>query len=96
MGSSLLQLYIWKDLSWDYLQYVRNNKIRWEAPTEILYGSLDNLQSIDTMNEFAKGTASVVTVMEGSEHWFRTDKQMKFLEDWMKERSNWSGRPNEK
>lgn len=48
------------------------------------------------MNEFAKGTASVVTVMEGSEHWFHTDKQMKFLEDWMKERSNWSGRPNEK
>lgn len=27
------------DLSWDYLQYVRNNRISWQVPTEILYGS---------------------------------------------------------
>lgn len=74
------------DLSWDYLQYVRNNKISWETPTEILYGSLDNFQSIDTINEFAKRTASLVTVMEGGEHWFHTDEQMKFLDDWMKEK----------
>lgn len=72
-----------EDLSWDYLQYVRKNKIDWAAPTEILYGSLDNLQSIDTINEFAKRTSSSVTVMEGGEHWFHTKEQMKFLDDWI-------------
>lgn len=72
-----------EDLSWDYLQYVRKNKIDWAAPTEILYGSLDNLQSIDTINEFAKRTSSSVTVMEGGEHWFHTKEKMKFLDDWI-------------
>lgn len=75
-----------EDLSWDYLQYVRNHKIRWETPTEILYGSLDHLQSMDTINEFAKRTNSVVTVLEGAEHWIHTDEQMKFFDDWMKEK----------
>lgn len=72
-----------EDLSWEYLQYVRNHKIEWKVPTEILYGSLDTLQSMDTITEFAERTASKVTVMEGGEHWFHTKEQMMFLEDWM-------------
>ena len=71
------------DLSWDYLQYVRNNKINWKVPTEILYGSLDNLQSLETIQQFAKGCGANVTVMEGGEHWFHTEDQMKFLDEWM-------------
>jgi len=42
-----------EDLSWDYLQYVRRHPIVWEAPTEILYGSTDSLQSLDTIRTFA-------------------------------------------
>ncbi|MCR5289284.1 MAG: alpha/beta hydrolase [Treponema sp.] len=71
------------DLSWEYLQYVRNNKISWTVPTEILYGNLDNLQSLETIQQFAKETGASVTVMEGGEHWFHTDEQMKFLDEWM-------------
>ena len=71
------------DLSWEYLQYVRSNKIHWEVPTEILYGSLDNLQSLETIQQFAKETGAGITVMEGGEHWFHTDEQMKFLDEWM-------------
>lgn len=71
------------DLSWDYLQYVRYNKIHWKVPTEILYGSLDNLQSLETIQQFAKERGAGVTVMEGGEHWFHTDEQMKFLDEWM-------------
>ncbi|MCQ2586462.1 MAG: hypothetical protein MJ185_12830 [Treponema sp.] len=55
------------DLSWEYLQYVRNNKIHWKVPTEILYGSLDNLQSMETIQQFAKESDAGVTVMEGGE-----------------------------
>ena len=72
------------DLSWDYLQYVRNHKISWEVPTEILYGSADNLQSIDTIQEFAMKISANVTIMEGGEHWFHTDEQMKFLDQWLR------------
>ena len=72
------------DLSWEYLKYVRENPIHWDVKTEILYGSLDNLQSIDTINEFAKKTSSHVTVMEGGEHWFHTKEQMQFLDTWIR------------
>lgn len=71
------------DLSWEYLQYVRKNKIQWNVPTEILYGRQDNLQSFETIHQFAEENGSKVTVMEGGEHWFHTDEQMKFLDDWI-------------
>ena len=72
------------DLSWDYLQYVRTHKISWGVPTEILYGSADHLQSIDTIQEFAMKESANVTIMEGGEHWFHTDEQMKFLDQWLR------------
>ena len=76
------------DLSWDYLQYVRNNKISWNVPTEILYGSNDNLQSIDTIKEFAMKESAGLTVMEGGEHWFHTDEQMRFLNQWLRTKAS--------
>ena len=76
------------DLSWDYLQYVRKNKISWNVPTEILYGSNDNLQSIDTIKEFAMKESAGLTVMEGGEHWFHTDEQMRFLNQWLRTKAS--------
>ena len=72
-----------EDLSWDYLQYIRNNKLSWKVPTEILYGSTDNLQSIDTINDFVKENGAGLTVMDGGEHWFHTEEQMRLLDKWM-------------
>lgn len=74
------------DLSWDYLQYVRNNKIFWQVSTDVLYGSCDNLQSLDTVKEFCLKTSSTLTVMDGGEHWFHTKEQMDFLDEWIKSR----------
>lgn len=71
------------DLSWEYLQYVRNHKISWDVPTEILYGSADHLQSVDTIQEFATKISAKLTIMEGGEHWFHTDEQMSFLDQWL-------------
>lgn len=71
------------DLSWDYLCYVRNHAIHWNVPTQILYGSNDNLQSIDTMNKFVQENDAGLTVMDGGEHWFHTEEQMWFLDRWM-------------
>ena len=72
-----------EDLSWDYLCYIRNNPVEWSVPTEILCGSEDSLQSLETITEFAKRTGAGLTVMEGGEHWFHTDEQMKFLDNWI-------------
>lgn len=70
-------------LSYKYLTWVRNNSIKWNIPTKILYGEKDNLQSIDIINEFAEKINAQVTVMKNGEHWFHTDEQMKFLSDWI-------------
>ena len=77
-----------EDLSWEYLQYVRSHPIQWRAPTEILYGSADSLQSIETIRAFARRFRAGVTVMEGGEHWFHTAVQMKFLDDWIRRRAS--------
>ena len=69
------------DLNWEYLQYVRSNPISWDVPTEIIYGSGDRLQSIETITAFAKTHGAGLAVLDGGEHWFHTDEQMKFLDE---------------
>lgn len=71
-------------LSWDYLCYVRENPIEWLIPTRILYGENDSLTSFETMSEFAARINAPLTVMKGGEHWFHTDEQMAFLDNWIK------------
>ena len=69
-----------EDLSWEYLNYVRCHPIEWRVPTQILYGSTNNLMSIETITDFANKHQATLTVMEGGEHWFHTDEQMAFLD----------------
>ena len=73
-----------EELSWDYLCYVRKNRTKWSAPTEILYGGLDELTPRDVIEEFSKAHGAALTVMENGEHWFHTEEQMAFLDKWIK------------
>lgn len=76
-----------EDLSWEYLRYVRNHPIDWTVPTRILYGSCDKLTTLETISGFAEKQNALLTVMEGGEHWFHTEEQMRFLDKWiMRER----------
>lgn len=72
-----------ENLSYDYLEYVRNNPIKWDIPTEILYAGKDNLTSLDTVNEFVKTSNANLTIMEDGEHWFHTQRQLDFLDKWL-------------
>lgn len=71
-------------LSWEYLRFVRENPIKWTVPTEILYAGADNLISRQTVNWFISSHDANLTVMENGEHWFHTDEQLAFLDNWMK------------
>lgn len=71
-------------LSWEYLSYVKNNPIQWDVPTDILYGSKDNLTSMETVTAFAREHNATLTVMENGEHWFHTKEQMEFLDNWLR------------
>ena len=71
-------------LSWDYLLYVRERPISWHVPTQILYGEHDNLSSMETVSAFARRCRAKLTVMPGGEHWFHTEEQLRFLDDWLR------------
>ena len=73
-------------LSWAYLCWVREHPLRWTAPTEILYGSLDAFTPRETAEAFAKAHSAGMTVLEGGEHWFHTEAQTAFLDDWIREK----------
>ena len=75
-------------LSWEYLAFVREHPITWNAPTVVLYGSQDHLVPYEMMRAFTKAHAIKLTVMEGGEHWFHTPEQMAFLTRWLKENMN--------
>ena len=72
-------------LSWDYLCYAREHPVRWTVPTHILYGEKDNLTSLQTISAFAEQIQATLTVMPGGEHWFHTEEQMVFLNQWIKQ-----------
>ena len=73
-------------LSWDYLCYAREHLLHWAIPTHILYGEKDNLTSLQTISAFAERIHATLSVMPGGEHWFHTEEQMAFLDQWIKER----------
>lgn len=77
--------YVTESESREYLRWVRENPIRWQVPTHILYGENDALTSLATMKNFAEKTGATLTVMAGGEHWFHTPEQMAFLDKWLEE-----------
>ena len=72
-----------EDLSWAYLCYVREHPLSWTVPTKILYGGHDELTDRETVAAFAAKHGAELTVMENGEHWFHTDAQMRFLDNWI-------------
>ena len=80
-----------EDLSWEYLCYVRRHPIRWDVPTEILYGGGDELTARETIADFAQAHGAGLTVMEDGGHWFHTPEQMRFLDQWITEKEKKSG-----
>lgn len=72
-------------LSWDYLCYAREHPVRWTVPTHILYGEKDHLTSFQTISAFAEQVGATLTVMPDGEHWFHTEEQMAYLDQWIKQ-----------
>lgn len=73
-----------KPLSWEYLSYVRSHPITWNIPTSILYAENDMITSLETITNFANSIGATLTIMNKGEHWFHTEGQMIFLDNWFK------------
>ncbi len=71
-------------LSWDYYTFVKENPIvKWNFPTHILYGSKDNLQSLEVIENFAEKFHCDLTVSENSEHPFMDESDALVVENWL-------------
>ena len=71
-------------MSWDYFQYVLEHPIsEWNAPTSILYGGKDNLQSMAVIQEFASRFGSEVTLAQNSEHPFMSEDDLPIVNQWL-------------
>lgn len=80
-----IQIPFGETLSEKYLCYASENSLPWNIPTNILCGENDNRTSCVTITEFTKRLNATLTVMKNREHWFHTEEQMKFLDDWIRQ-----------
>lgn len=71
-------------LSWEYLCYAREHPIDWKIPTEILYAGHDHLTDRQTVDDFAKHHDARLMVFDQGEHWFHTEEQLTFLDQWLR------------
>jgi pimeloyl-ACP methyl ester carboxylesterase len=71
-------------LSWRYLCFARENPVGWSVPTAVLYGGRDWLTSREQISAFAERVGASLTVMEDGGHWFHTDKELRFLDEWLR------------
>ena len=42
------------------------------------------ITSLETIRAFAEKHGASLTVMKGGEHWFHTEEEMKFLDEWIR------------
>lgn len=76
MEKLIVDMMMWANVTEEEL------RIKKEIPTE--FGEKDNLTSIETISEFAGRIGASLTVMKDGEHWFHTEEQMEFLDDWLR------------
>ncbi|WP_421908857.1 alpha/beta hydrolase [Methanolacinia petrolearia] len=71
----------------NYYRYVKDNPVsfEWKSPTSILYGSKDDLSEWKEISGFSSRYKAPVTVLEGGEHFFHTDEQLRAFDSWAKE-----------
>ena len=71
-------------LYWDYYEYVKNNPItNWNKKTFVLYGNKDNLQDENIIKDFCNKFNCSLLIFENGEHFFHTEEQLKFYENWI-------------
>lgn len=75
---------IGQSLYWDYYCYVNDNPInKWDKPTNILYGSKDDLCESEIVFKFVEKFKCNIVVMNEGEHYFHTPEQLKFFKEWL-------------
>lgn len=72
------------ELSYDYYEHLLNNKDNWSVPTDILYGSEDELIPLCSVISFISSHPYTrLSVKNGSKHYFHTEEERKYIKEWI-------------
>ena len=67
-----------------YYKYVKDNPItNWNKKTYILYGDKDNMQDRTIIEGFVKDFNCNLTIMENGKHYFHTEEQLNYYNNWL-------------
>ena len=73
-------------LSYEFYKHVLNYKDKWKVPTDILYGSHDELVYIENIADFlARHPNAKLTIKEGASHYMHTEEEKEFIKNWILE-----------
>lgn len=71
-------------LSYDFYQYVSDEEVSWEVPTDVLYGAYDEVVFFGGMLEFLESHPTCkLTVKSDAQHFFHTEEEMQFIKEWL-------------
>ena len=71
-------------LSYDFYKHVSKDKDNWKVPTDILYGSQDELVYIENIADFlADHPQAKLTIKSGAGHYFHTSEEKEFINKWI-------------
>ena len=71
-------------LYWDYYQYVNENPITtWNKNTCILYGTKDNMQEQNLIQDFSNKFNCKLSILENGKHYFHTEEQLDYYKNWL-------------
>lgn len=71
-------------LSFEFYQNGSKHNDGWKVPTDILYGSRDELVYIENIATFLeKHPLTKLTIKQGAEHYFHTEEEKEFIKNWI-------------
>ena len=71
-------------LYWQYYHYVKEHLImRWDSPTAVLYGELDEISERDSIERFCTRFLASLEIAEGFPHYFHTPEQLDCYASWL-------------
>ena len=71
-------------LSYDFFMHVSEDyQDSWTVKTDVLYGSNDDFVYIEHIADFVISHEANLTIKNGSEHYFNTEEEKKYIRDWI-------------
>ena len=71
-------------LSWDYLQYVKQNKISiWNNKIYIIMGDNDELTDLNTVNNFVDKFNCDIEYIKDGKHYLNLDNHQNIIQNWL-------------